>query len=759
MRLPTINVNANNWSNMKIGRLWLAGLAVMAAAAAAAAAGDAAESVADRLRNDPYMIPFYTGKILPFPREVVDHTEFYPLVDTGILLGGGLAADDPRLRLLLNRIVQYGGAYKFVDALDADCATILAAGGAPAGLAMPAPPDRPQGYAIQCARRNGRNFVAFSGRDDLGLTWAVNSLIQLITWQDGACVLHAMDVSDYPFMERRGTVGPGTKDFVDASRVYPLMTKLDLLQFSKSLLVPRRAAPIEWIDWRPPRPKELTDKVAAIGANLRGLGIVWQAGIMPYTIGNGIEANYGLIQVDSKSDEHFEIIWKMCEPILQAGGGIMYTPDDYRFPLSPGDEKNFGTARDADVFFMNRLYARIKTEYPGAELSMVQPFYWGPTDTNPWSAESPLEYLKTLGAGLPPEINLAWTGPSVKTAAFTSADVAKFAALIKRKPYFFQNSSDFFHAYRWIYPTDELRWWLGAGRDKDVYLEVNAAVFNSLGLYPDMLWSAMLWNPDGYDSAACARDAAGKLVGPENYALVRRIVEALAWFDQFDFKQTPAAARALADIEARLAELEKLCAEFENDSPHPAAARQWSSFAWQLRTVRIFRDSLKKNPSLALFAGQGAMIEKLAREEADFNPRTDRIFTAYDFAGGRKPQQIFQRLATWIYGAQSRAPHMALSFEIEPYPPEAGYVLLICGRDGGAGTNCAIEIKLNGTSIFRGPNPFRGDAWDVRTFAVPLPALQRSNVLAIDNLEATANSGRPYFALNYLVARKDAGGK
>ncbi len=564
-----------------------------------------------------------------------------------------------------------------------------------------------------------------------------------------------MDVSDYPFMERRGTTGPGLKDYVDASRVYPLMTKLDLLQFSKSLLVPRRAAPIEWIDWRAPRPKELTDKVAAIGANLRGLGIVWQAGIMPYTIGNGIEGKYGLIQVDSKSDEHFEIIWKICEPILQAGGGIIYTPDDYRFPLSPGDEKNFGTARDADVFFMNRLYARIKAEYPGAELSMVQPFYWGPTDTNPWSAESPLEYLKALGAGLPPEINLAWTGPSVKTAAFTSADTARFAALILRKPYFFQNSSDFFHAYRWIYPTDELRWWLGAGRDKSVYLEVNAAVFNSLGLYPDMLWSAMLWNPDGYDPQACARDAAGKLAGPENYGLVRRIVEALAWFDQFDFKQTPAAAREFAAIETRLAELEKLCAEFENDSTHPAAARQWASFAWQLRAVRIFRDSLKKNPSLALFAGQGAMIEKLAREEAGFQEQTDRIFTAYDFTGGRKPQQIFQRLATWIYGAQSRAPCMSLAFEIEPYPPETGYVLLICGRDGGAGDNCPIEITLNGQSIFKGPNPFERDQWSVREFPTLLPAWQRNNVLKIANLAESARSGRPYFVLNYLILRKD----
>jgi hypothetical protein len=730
---------------------------LMAMAVMATAAENTAESVEDRLRNDPYMIPFYTGKVLPFPREVVDHAEFYPLADAGILLGGGIAADDARLRLLLNRITQYGGAYKFVDTPDADCATIFVVGDAPSGLAMPTPPEHPQGYAVRCEQRHGRKLVMFSGRDHLGLTWAVNSLIQLITWKDGACVLHAMDIVDYPFMERRGALGPGMQDYVGASRIYPAMTKLDLIQFSKSLLVPRRGAPIEWIDWRTPRPKELTDKVAAIGDNLRGLGIIWQVGIMPFTIGKGIEAKYGPIQVDSKSDEHFDIIWKMCEPVLQAGGGIIYMPDDYRFPLSPGDEKNFGTARDADVFFMNRLYTKIKADYPNAELSMVQPFYYGPSAVNPWSKESPLEYLKALGTELPPDINIAWTGPSVKTREFTSADVAKFTELIKRKPYFFQNSSDFYHTCHWIYPTDEMSWWLGNGRDKSVYLELNAAVFNSPGFYPDMLWSAMLWNPDGYDAAACARDAVGKMVGPENYEQLRRIVEKLSWFDQFDFKCTPAAARNYAALEAWLAEMEKMCAEFETSSTHPAATRQWvlSGFEKMLKVqFRNFLIRLKKNPDLASSCNQSAIIEKLAREEAGFQEQTDKVFAAYDFTGGRKPQIIFQRLATWIYGAQSRIPEISASFEIEPYPPESGYVLLICGRDGGDGDNCPIEITLNGQSIFKGPNPFERDSWSVREFPTPLPAWQRYNVLKISNLAETGKSGRPYFALNYLITRK-----
>ncbi|MDD5676536.1 MAG: beta-N-acetylglucosaminidase domain-containing protein [Kiritimatiellae bacterium] len=712
-------------------------------------------SVPYRLKNDPFAIPIYSGKILPFPREAVYQTNVYALSNACILTGKGLNRDDARLRLLADRIVQYGGTCRIVDSMQEDCGTIFAVGATGPAEALDVP-DHPQGYAIRCFREGGRNIVVLKGADHLGLLWAINSLIQMITWRDSAAVLHAVDVRDYPFMLRRTTTGPGVSDYVAASRIYPLMTKLDEIHFTKSLLVPRRSAPREWIDWRPPRPKELTDKVAAIGKNFKGLGITWEVGIMPFAIGTTINEQ---VQVDSKGDEHFDIVWKLCEPILEAGGGINYTPDDYRYPLSPADEKNFGTAREADIYFINRLYDRMRKSYPRATMSFVQPFYHGPRTKNPWAEESPIEYLKAMGERIPKDIAMAWTGPSVKTRGFTREDTAAFANLIQRKPFFWQNASDTRHTAYITYPSDVLKWWLGEGRDKAVYLDFAGAGLNSPGLYPDMLWSAMLWNPDGYDAEQAAYHATCQLVGPENYDTIRRIVEAFSWFDQFDLSPTPAAARKIAEIESKIAEIQRLSEALANNAHHPAAAQQWASFAGRLKSMETFRDAIKKNKDLARFAAQTGDVEAAARKETPaFNPEADRIFTASGFSGGYKPRTIFGRHATWIYGAKSRAPEMTLKFEIEPYPPETGYALLICGRDGGAGTNCAIEIKLNGKSLFKGPNPFSREQWSAQSFKVPLPALQRSNVLAISNLEESAKSGVPYFALNYLVVRKVADG-
>ena len=56
-------------------------------------AGDA-DQVRERLKNDPYMIPFYTGQILPAPQKVTYQQDFYPLTNTGILLGKELKPDD-----------------------------------------------------------------------------------------------------------------------------------------------------------------------------------------------------------------------------------------------------------------------------------------------------------------------------------------------------------------------------------------------------------------------------------------------------------------------------------------------------------------------------------------------------------------------------------------------------------------------------------------------------------------------------------------
>ncbi|MDD5678246.1 MAG: beta-N-acetylglucosaminidase domain-containing protein [Kiritimatiellae bacterium] len=712
-----------------------------------------AEKVRERLKTDPFMVPFYTGKILPAPQKVTYTDTFVPLEKTGIILGKGLAENDPRIKLLLNRISQYGGAYEFAPGVGPERGTFIAIGDTALGKALDVP-DKPQGYVVKCYRENGRNLVVVNAHDRLGLTWAMNSLIQMITLQGDATVLNAFDAGDWPFVENRGVIGPGTyAPYGEGSKIYPTLTKLNRFMFTISMMVPRRAAPPDWMNWRKPRPEAVLRDIAMIGDNFRGLDIEWSAWLTPMAMRVGHDT--AETALNCGSDVDFDIIWKMCEPVLKAGGGICYGPDDFRYPIHPEDAKRFGSAREADIFFVNRFYNKVKGAYPRAIVSQIGPFYWGPTGQNPWSDESSTEYLKAQGERTPKDIEIFWTGPGVKSGSFSAADVKKYADLIKRKPSFSQNASDCVHNFYYLYPTDRIRWWLGKGRDKEVYLELGGASLNSMGLYADTLWAAMLWNPDGYDDAEAAYQATCKLVGPENYPALKKLVDEIAWFDQFsDLTQTPFAAGKLAEIEIHLAEAEKLSDACENNTTHPAAAKRWASLSWPLRLTRNFRDALKKNPELRQFAFRGAESEKLAKTEANFDPATDQLFTPYQCAGGFSARKIFGRPATWIRGTQSARSAIKLAFTLEHYPPENACVLLLNGRYGAkGGPPPEIEITLNGERVFKGPAPFSENAWTLREFAILLPAMKRGNALTIRNLE-DSGADTPYVALSYAMLRK-----
>ncbi len=138
--------------------------------------------------DSPYDFPFYTGKILPTPHEVSYHPRIAPLNDTAVLLGAGLAPGDARLRELRGRIEAYGGKIKIVKTLDESDSTLIILGAHSEAVPLlkgKNPPDKPEGYLIEPAEQAGRMVVCLQGSDDFGLLWAVMSLNQLITADDG----------------------------------------------------------------------------------------------------------------------------------------------------------------------------------------------------------------------------------------------------------------------------------------------------------------------------------------------------------------------------------------------------------------------------------------------------------------------------------------------------------------------------------------------------------------------------------------------
>ncbi|HRU06302.1 MAG TPA: beta-N-acetylglucosaminidase domain-containing protein [Candidatus Brocadiia bacterium] len=714
----------------------------------------AADDVAKRLANDPWTAPIYTGAIYPAPRKAAYQDRFISLANTGLLLGPELNTGDPRVALLRERIERYGGKVGVAKSSSDDFGAFVLVGASPEAaplLAGRKAPDKPQGYLIAQARSNGKPVILLAGRDSQGLAWAVMSLMQLITVRDGAAAAQAAEVEDWPAALARGAI-PNTLG-VDASALgggalYPrakilAQFKLNFLIFQSGVIGYRGAK------WRQPLSAETREDLRRTGELLNPLGIRWSVDLR--LVGDNATVRCG-------SDEDFAIVWAFAEAVAGAGADVGVHFDDHRFPLRDEDQKRFGSAREADIFFINRLHKALNEKYPGRRIVFCPPFYWGPAGSCAYS-ESREEYLSALGLRVPADVSVFWTGPRVKSGKTTQEDVAWITKLIRRKPLFWLNAFPTPHPYGRFYGADPIDWAAYAYDAKLVTSDVEAWTWNSQALIPTLTTSDYQWNPDGYDAKRSVEQAAKMFAGPETWPALQEFNQRMAWFTQFGLRVSPLAAKSLPEIEQRLKAAQEALARVE--ARYPAAVKAWLGLDARLNEHRNFAGRVKKNPNLARADKDEEETRALAVKEAGL-AKTDTLLTAHDFAGGGNPRKYGvrcePRVATWVYGARSSVPAMRAEFEIDPFPPEAGYKLFICGQDDEAPAACRIRIRVNDTVIFEGPNTFETGKWLLREFDIPAKALLRKNKLSIESMEDTAHyGGPPFFMLNYAIVRPGKG--
>jgi len=722
-----------------------------------------ADDVTDRLKNDPMMMPFYTGKILPTPQQATYSTEFIPLAKTAILLGAGIAPEDQRVKLILDRITRYGGNAAVVASASAECETLICLGDTAPGQGVAAP-DKEEGYVLRAFLKDGKNVIVLKGHDARGLLWAVASLNQLITYDKGRCVAQKADVVDYPTIHNRGFVGGTirTKDtpvisgwprlrFCSPLADYIVDFKLNKVCFGPGVVADRTNPEHSW---KSPLPEVVIEDLRKTGKYLTPLGIEWYVEIQNLTWTTPD------LQVRSKNEEDFQCVFKTACTIMDAGGYVGLVYDDLRYDMSPEDVKDFGSAREADTYFLNKLYNALKNKYPGRPVKMVfcPPFYYGPGAGHTYP-ESREEYLAALGERLPQDIGIFWTGDSVKTGVKSKESVAWINKLIRRKPLLFQNTTGVNHAYYLHYFTDPVPAWRdwhyeGFFDDIDTYMpNVN---------FPDSSASQLtcadfLWNPKAYNPEQSIAEAAKKLCGPESYPALVELNNQLSYFDQFDGRVSPNAARNLATMEQTMVEVDRLWAEAQ--AVHPAAVEKWCGMGWCIQIQKNFIATVKKNPDLATFAKNADESRALAVKEGQFNPEKDIFLSAYDFTGGY-PAQYYatfceKRLATWVYGARTTKSSMTADFAVDPWPAAADYRLIISGQNDDKDKKSRIRIRVNDKTVFEGENPFTRHAWSTATFTIPGGALTRSSTLTIQNIENSDNvSGAPWVMLNYAVLKK-----
>ena len=696
--------------------------------------------------DDPYMMPYYTGKILPTPQNVVYKDEYISLENTAIILNN-IQPNDPRLKYLLDRITRYGGKYVFATQESAEHTCVLKIN----DVSL-TPPANPQGNVIHSSGKT----ISINGTDSQGLLWAISSLNQMIFIKNGKTVVRKVDVTDWPDSELRGMLPESTYDIKQLAHLM-VAFKMNLVDFRATLSKDKEHG----TDWRLPRSTIFHERLNEVKEQLTSLGFVWYAGAR--------FLGYDQVpQINCSSQSDFDIIYNnFATPIADAGGNLSVQFDDTRYPLHPDDINTFGTAAIADSFLLTKLYQNLSNDYTDKRIAFTPPYYWGPISPNPLP-ESRDAYLNVIG-NLPPAIDVYWTGPGVRSDTVLPTHVNWEVDKINRKPLVFQNAIGTPHAYDLHYMTDpvySLSDWYYDGylNDTKAYM-LNGGNIDKIGALvsiADWTWNHVMFEPN-----STIKEAVVKLTGADAYPILKAINTELSVFDPYNFEMSFEAIRddmllnkALNNLEnlyTELAEINRVSVEF------------WTNVnRSHIERVRHFMKQINlasQDPIVQQIIGRtdASLAMYYAVKDGNFDPNsTDVLIEPKDFSGGgvmnygysnaTSGMSLEDRPTAFITGTGTPINQMTTTFSLSSFPPTNNYQLIISGADDFLTPKCPIKLTFNNVVLFDDPNPFLNTQWNTQTINIPASSFNTTNVLTITNTSPNGNfDAPPAFLVNYVV--------
>jgi hypothetical protein len=217
------------------------------------------------------------------------------------------------------------------------------------------------------------------------------------------------------------------------------------------------------------------------------------------------------------------------------------------------DRAKFKSLAAAQAHAIDRVYEQLKPRVNGFELSIVPTVYSG--------ARGDREYLKQLGAAIPADVLIFWTGPEVFSRELTDAQANEWRALIDRRPIVWDN-----------FPVNDDKSWrlfLGPKRGVSPALADAAAGFiaNPMGqmrasMLPLATVADYAWDARSYDPARALESALKLLYDERARAALRPWLQVYGDYhhDANLFEPLFAEPRgeiALPAMERQLAELRK----------------------------------------------------------------------------------------------------------------------------------------------------------------------------------------------------------
>ncbi len=308
---------------------------------------------------------------------------------------------------------------------------------------------RPQGYIISDTVISDKQVIILASADDEGLYYAATTIVRLL---DSRTEIYShCDLIDFPEYIGRGFQLSPWDSNRTAEKDLELLDFLTFWRFNKAYLPYYQNENAKY--WYRTNPS-LQHGTSLIADYVKEKATL-QFGVMfnPYS-----HFEYEMYAPDIPdslrtvwlhNEQGMEMIKTLLKPAFDQGASfLMLLADDFvphREDFSKlydlWDEEDIRrhlNLQTAQAFMVNTLYAWLQTNYGNIRFEFCPPWYLNEfIDKSRGRAEA---YFKDLKLMIPADVQIIWTGNTVRSLSFDKADIKRYADLCGRDPMLWDNS-------------------------------------------------------------------------------------------------------------------------------------------------------------------------------------------------------------------------------------------------------------------------------------------------------------------------------
>ncbi|MEA3402002.1 MAG: beta-N-acetylglucosaminidase domain-containing protein [Armatimonadota bacterium] len=486
--------------------------------------------------------PYYTGRILPRPRQV-SYGRTVPIWDArrreptlSLRLGddpcGGAQLGAELLDFRLNASSRHP---RFTDASGPEPTDVIVDLGLLddahvqrsarlMGVELPDLP--PQGHVVRMRDSGDSVRVLAAGADDMGCAFAAASIMQMIGFEDERLVLRTFEMVDWPELRWRisSDYGPVSERFL-RRMVSWKMSMYGIQHRAWWRLVGPEGGPAYGRErgWEEPLRvmREFAERTGAIDY-MMVMHIYTSSGRPPERTG----PVFDIASEEDVSDLIDRLRWVYERGVhtfmIGVDDYVSVQDGQYQFKTEAEAER-FDSVGQSHGYLMRRLWEALSPDCPELRLSIVAGPYSLAHLQRHVTEEAGRRYLNDMAEAMPDEVAVVWTGPQITSPTITPADWRAYQALVPGQPLYLWDNMQ---SGRPV-PLYDVRYYRGMLDDCAWSLLYQNSHFVG---WPNTIPAAMsandyMWNPSGYQAEQVHRLACRAAWGDITYEDIRTVNE------------------------------------------------------------------------------------------------------------------------------------------------------------------------------------------------------------------------------------------